>query len=156
MKETYQSTFSVEIRKEQTRDTILSVHPGCFPLHSAPSEMWRFKKGQLSVKNLCKCSIRMGLLPMEDECSHLHTEQPRDQAQTECCLAGRDLCPGYCVLCMGGSGNLAKGQWHLGGGSDRFLQPSALSHKANGGVAMQPGERRMENHGITASQKGLI
>lgn len=86
---------------------------------------------------------------------HLHTGQPRDQAQTVprlgCSLAAGELCPVCCVLCVGGSGSLAEGQWHLGEVSDRFLQPSVLSHKANGGVAMQPAERRIGNHGITES-----
>lgn len=57
MKEMYQSTFSVEIAKKQTRGTILSVHLGCFPLHSASFEMWCFRKGKLNIKNLCKWGI---------------------------------------------------------------------------------------------------
>lgn len=89
----------------------------------------------------------------------LHTEQPRDQTQIvprpPCPLASVGLCPVCSVLCMAEGGNLEKGWWHLGEGSDRFLQPSVLSHKANEGVAMEPAERRMENHGITASQKDL-
>lgn len=98
---------------------------------------------------------------MEDECSIQPPACTQSNQETK-----HRLCPGLrvlfgkypvcSVLCMGGGGNLAKGQWHLGEGSDRFLQLGALSHKANGGVAMEPAERRMQNRGITASQKGLV
>lgn len=37
---------------------------------------------------------------------------------------------------------MAKGQLHLGKGSDKFLHPSIPSHKANGDVAREPAERR--------------
>lgn len=46
------------------------------------------------------------------------------------------------VFCVEGSRHLAKGQWHLGEGSDRFLYPSVPSHKVNGGVATEPAGRR--------------
>lgn len=66
-----------------------------------------------------------------------------DCAQTqEHPLARGGRCHACSVFCMEGGEHLAKGQWHLGEGSDRFLYPSVPSHKTNRHAAMEPAERR--------------